>query len=82
MLFRSQRQAGAAVGVAVLATILIERRDALMAGKTGPEAIDALVRAFHQAFVGSVLLAVFGFVCAAFIRDSDAAPTMVRPAKK
>jgi len=77
--FQAQRQAGAAVGVAVLATILVERRDALM---TGPDDLDGLVRAFHQAFVGSVLLAVFGLVCAAFIRDGDAAPTMLRPTRK
>lgn len=34
-LFQAQRQAGAAVGVAVLATILLERRDALVGDLTG-----------------------------------------------
>jgi len=81
-LFQAQRQAGAAVGVAILATVLLERRDALMAGKTGQAAVEALVRSFHQAFLGSVILAIGGFIAASFIRDSDAAPTMLRPPGK
>ncbi len=81
-LFQAQRQAGAAVGVAILATILIERRDALVGSETGPAAVEGLVQAFHQAFLGSVILAVLAFIAASFIRDIDAAPTMrPRPAK-
>jgi hypothetical protein len=81
-LFQAQRQAGAAVGVAILATILIERRDALVGSKTGPAAVEGLVQAFHQAFLGSVILAVLAFIAASFIRDIDAAPTMRRPPGK
>ncbi|MEZ5235792.1 MAG: DHA2 family efflux MFS transporter permease subunit [Acidimicrobiales bacterium] len=80
-LFQAQRQAGAAVGVAVLATILIERRDALVGSLTGAEAVPRLVDAYHDAFLGSVVLAALGFVAAMFIKDSDAAPTM-RPIQR
>ncbi len=81
-LSQAQRQAGAAVGVAVLATILIERRDALVGAKTGQAAVEGLIQAYHQAFLGSVILAVLAFIAGSFIRDSDAAPTMRRPPSK
>ncbi|MCC6436786.1 MAG: multidrug efflux MFS transporter [Acidimicrobiales bacterium] len=77
-LFQAQRQAGAAVGVAVLATILLERRDALVGDLTGAQAVPQLVAAYHDAFLGSVVLAALGFVAASFIKDVDAAPTMRR----
>jgi len=80
-LYSAQRQAGAAVGVAALATLLIERRDALVGALTGPAAIGPLVDAYHQAMLGAAAMAIVGVVAAAFIRDIDAAPTMVRAPK-
>jgi hypothetical protein len=77
-LYSAQRQAGAAVGVAVLATILVSRRNALVGPLIGDAALPKIVEAFHQAMLGAVALSLIGFVAAAFIHDSDAAPTMVR----
>jgi EmrB/QacA subfamily drug resistance transporter len=76
-LFQTQRQTGAAFGVAVLATILIERSTALVAGAANAlEVAQAQTEAFHDAIVGAVVLCVVGFLAARFIRDEDAAPTM------
>ncbi|HET7720572.1 MAG TPA: MDR family MFS transporter, partial [Acidimicrobiales bacterium] len=74
-LYSAQRQAGAAVGVAVLATILVTRREALVGGLIGDAALPHLVDAYHQAMLGAVALSLVGFVAAAFIRDADAAAT-------
>lgn len=79
-LFQTQRQAGAAVGVAILATIFIERRQALVGSLTGPEALPRYLEAFHQAMLGAIVLSVLGFLVAFLIRDIDAAPTMRRKA--
>jgi EmrB/QacA subfamily drug resistance transporter len=80
-LYSAQRQAGAAVGVAALATILISRRNALVGELQGAAALPKLVLSFHQAMMGAALMSVIGVVAAWFIRDSDAAATMVRRVK-
>jgi EmrB/QacA subfamily drug resistance transporter len=78
-LFQAQRQIGAAVGVAVLATILVERGKALLQGAT-TAAAQALAGegAFHAATLGAVILCLIGCVAAMFLHDEDAAPTMRR----
>ncbi len=81
-LYSAQRQAGAAVGVAFLATLLVERRNALVGSLTGAEAVPKIVDAFHQAMLGAALLAIVGVLAAHFISDEDAAPTMVKRSPK
>jgi predicted MFS family arabinose efflux permease len=76
-LFQSGRQIGSAVGVAILATILVERGTALAAGATTALAqAQAATEAFHDAILGAVVLCLVAFVASMFLRDSDAAPTM------
>jgi EmrB/QacA subfamily drug resistance transporter len=78
-LFSTQRQVGAAFGVALLATILTSRTTALVADalpKGDTAVLNAQVTAFHQAMFASALLAAVGIVAALFIHDSDAASTM------
>ena len=77
-LYSTQRQAGAAVGVAALATVLVVRRTALVGSLTGAAALPKVVDAFHQAILGAAFMSVIGVAAAWFIRDSDAAATMVR----
>ncbi|HEY1698612.1 MAG TPA: MDR family MFS transporter [Trebonia sp.] len=60
------RQAGAAVGVALIGTIL----GALHAG-------PASLTGFHVAFAAAAVLMVCGAIFSAFVRDSDAAATLV-----
>jgi EmrB/QacA subfamily drug resistance transporter len=84
-LFSTQRQVGAAFGVALLATILSTRTTALVADALphGDIAIlNAQVTAFHQAFFASALLAGAGIIAAMFVRDSDAISTMQADAVK
>lgn len=79
-LFSTQRQVGAAFGVAVLATILATRTDTLVGAalSDGELAItNARVSAFHQAMFASAVIAAVGVVAALFVRDSDAAPSML-----
>lgn len=80
-LYSAQRQAGAAVGVAALATIFLTRSNALVGTLTGPAALPKLVQSYHQAMLGAALMSVIGVVAAWFIHDSDAAATMVRRVK-
>lgn len=78
------RQMGAAVGVAVLATMLATRTDALAPGKTcaaqtvagDPALRNACTTAFHEALLFSAVIVSLGIVAAWFIRDEDAAATM------
>jgi len=80
-LYSAQRQAGAAVGVAALATIFLTRREALVGTLEGAAALPQTVAAYHQAMMGAALMSIIGVVAASFIRDSDAAATMVRRVK-
>jgi EmrB/QacA subfamily drug resistance transporter len=78
-LFSTQRQVGAAFGVALLATILVSRTTSLVADalpKGDLAVLDARVSAFHQAMFASALLAAAGIVASLFVRDSDAVATM------
>jgi EmrB/QacA subfamily drug resistance transporter len=59
------RQAGAAVGVALLGTVL---------GVTGAGALD--LAGYHLAFLVAASLMALGVVFAAFVNDGDAAATM------
>jgi EmrB/QacA subfamily drug resistance transporter len=82
-IFNVVRRTSAAFGVAVMATILAGVGPAGPAGGppiTGP----VLLPAFHAAFAVAAALAAVGAAGALFIRDADAARTMVRhvPAKQ
>jgi EmrB/QacA subfamily drug resistance transporter len=76
-LYQAQRQIASAVGVAILATVLIERMTSLVG--SSPNHVptpDLAVDAFHAAFFAAAVLSVIGFVAACFLRDEDAAATM------
>ena len=79
-LFSTQRQVGAAFGVAILATIVASRTRALVADAQPRGALavqNAEVTAFHQAMFASAVIAAVGIIAALFVRDSDAAPSML-----
>ncbi len=76
-LFSTIRQVGAAFGVALLATVLSTRTSTRVGAASGELAIRAAqVSAYHDAFLGSVIIAMLGMLCALSIRDADAAITM------
>ena len=81
-IFSTQRQASAAIGVAILAT-LFHSRLIHLAGNDSPTP-EITLQAFHFAFGGSIVISLLGSIFAAvFIRDIDAKPTMhPRPKKK
>ena len=89
-IFTTQRQASAAIGVAMLSTIFISRRNYSVGSglaPTDPTKIaayrDGVLGAFHYAFAASIVLSIIGALYAwFFIVDLDAAPTMnPRPRK-
>lgn len=76
-LFQVQRQTAAAVGVAVLATVLASRLTAnTPAGATPGQLAQAYTSAFHESIAVAAVLAFLGVLAALFLRDADAAPTM------
>ncbi|MDI2132169.1 MDR family MFS transporter [Yinghuangia seranimata] len=75
-LFNVQRQLGAAVGVAVLGSVLAGV--GIFTG-TGAAARPNYT-AYHWAFAAAAAMAAVGVVFALFTRDSDAAATMAPPA--
>src|SRR6185295_494092 len=91
-LFNTNRQVASAVGVAILATVLIQRMHAHVASamadlaRLGPAAAAPGVRqaaqghaallAFHDAFVAAIVVALIGFLAAFLIRDEDAEASM------
>ena len=76
-LFQAQRQVASAVGVAFLATILVERLNTLLpTATTAHEQAVAGMQAFHAAIIGAVVLCIIGAFAALFLHDEDAAPTM------
>lgn len=85
-IFSTQRQASAALGVAILTTIFVSRNNSVNKGispKTDLAAFhQGMLSAFHFAFAGSIVLSLIGAAYAfAFIKDQDAAATMhPRPA--
>lgn len=88
-LFSTNRQVAASVGVALMATVLVDRIQSHVAsavqGVTGQAAIHAATAhaallGYHDAFLATALLAVVGVGVAFLIRDEDAAPSMRRAA--
>ena len=83
-IFSTQRQASAALGVAILSTLFISKKNSLMehsfVPKTPAEVLtykENLLSAFHWAFAGSIVLSLIGALWAGImIRDKDAAATM------
>ena len=80
-IFSTQRQVGVSLGVAIMASILA----AHMSLSRAPESneVNRALTGVHWAFAVAVLLALVAALCAWFIRDEDAAGTMVarkRPA--
>lgn len=67
-LYSTQRQVAAALGVALLGTVLISRSTA----HTGPGALTG----FHTAYAVGAVLVFFAALSALLIRDEDAASTM------
>ena len=84
-IFSTQRQIGAALGVATLATVLTSRTDSLV-NKALPNGdlavLNARVTAFHQALFAAAVFAAFGIIASLFIHDSDAAASMRPDAEK
>jgi nitrate/nitrite transporter NarK len=86
-LFQVQRQIGAAVGVAVLATVYVERLGSYDVPTQPGSALTAAqangwTSAFHESILVAAALGIVAVTAALFIKDSDAAPTMKRrPAK-
>jgi MFS family permease len=68
-LYNVQRQLGAALGVAVLTTVIVDLSSSSRAKLPG-------VNAYHGAFLAAALLALIASAIASTIRDRDAAATM------
>jgi predicted MFS family arabinose efflux permease len=86
-LFSTNRQVAASVGVALMATVLVDRVQShvttAVQGVTGQAAIQAATQhatlmGYHDAFLASALVALLGIGAAFLIRDSDAAASMRR----
>lgn len=78
--FATTRQVAAAVGVALVATILTLRTEQRLGG-LGPmvtEAArqDAMLSAFRDTFVAALVVAALGLLIALRVRDADAAASM------
>jgi EmrB/QacA subfamily drug resistance transporter len=85
-LFSTNRQVASSVGVALLATVLVQRTkdhlsSALAAAGGSPQSAvaHATLSAFHDAFFVATILALFGVASAFLIRDEDAAASMRPP---
>jgi EmrB/QacA subfamily drug resistance transporter len=76
-IFSTQRQVAVSIGVAVLASVLASYMS-LSQPPTSPEAIADALTGYRVAFGLATAFALLGALAAWFIRDSDAAPTMVR----
>jgi EmrB/QacA subfamily drug resistance transporter len=78
-IFSTQRQLGAATGVAVLSTILVGMLpQEFPRGPVPPNLISGFTSAFHWAFAGAIVLTAAAGVLSLHINDSDAAATMVK----
>ena len=76
-LFSTQRQIGAALGVAVLGTVWIGRTRALMGTATNAANRQAAaVGGFHDAYLVAAIMALFAAGTALLIRDREAASTL------
>jgi MFS family permease len=78
-IYTAQRQVAASLGVAILATVLIEATHHFNAGVTSASAAaQGGLDAFHLTFFVSSVLIVFAALSALLIRDEDAASTIRR----
>jgi hypothetical protein len=78
-IFASLRQISASLGVAVLATVLVESRGRFAEGARSETAQRAAsLDAFHFSFVVGSMLVLFAASAALLIRDRDVAHTMRR----
>jgi MFS family permease len=81
-LFSTNRQVASAVGVAALATVLIDRTASHLHAvgvAAGSEAArQASMSGFHDAFLAATVLGVCGFLCAFLINDKDVEHTLHR----
>ncbi len=76
-IFSTQRQLGAATGVALLSTVLVSTIPQPF-GRTvvSPELRDGFTTAFHWAFFAALVLTVAAGLLSLLIKDEDAAGTM------
>ena len=77
----ANRQIAGALGVAFLATILIEQSGVTAgAGALSPAAQASMLSGFHAAFAAAALLAFGGFLLTFLVHDEDAVATLHRGA--
>jgi EmrB/QacA subfamily drug resistance transporter len=89
-IFNTNRQVAQSIGVAIVITILATRSKELVAAAVraaapaarGLAAQQAVVHAYHDAYLATVALAVLGTICALLIHDEDAAATMAPGAQR
>jgi hypothetical protein len=77
-IFNSQRQTSSALGVAILATVLVSAT--VRPPGVARVALPAQVAGFHAAFLAAAALAFVGALVSLTVHDEDAAATMGRPA--
>jgi EmrB/QacA subfamily drug resistance transporter len=72
-LFNVQRQSAASFGVAVLATVLVTRTQALTSAGAAAASLAqrGSLTAFHDAFAGAAIIAFIGFLFAMRVKDED-----------
>jgi hypothetical protein len=76
-IYSTQRQVSAALGVALLGTILVSRIDTATAGLTDPAAIaQGTLSGYRTAFFVGTCLVGLASLSGLLIRDEDAAATM------
>jgi EmrB/QacA subfamily drug resistance transporter len=77
----ANRQIAGALGVAMLATVLIEQSGVTAgAGALSPAAQQSMLTGFHAAFAAAALLAFGGFLLTFMVHDEDAVATLHRGA--
>jgi MFS family permease len=74
-IFSTQRQVGVSLGVAVVASILVQHMSLIAPPSTALEVARSLT-GFHWAFGAAVLLTFAAAIAALFVRDREAAGTM------
>jgi hypothetical protein len=79
-LFAANRQVASALGVAAIATVLIERTAThvgdLTTAVSREAVLDARMLGFHDAFIALTVVGLVGLASAFLIHDEDAAATM------
>jgi EmrB/QacA subfamily drug resistance transporter len=78
-IYSAQRQIAASLGVAILATVLVEATTHFTSSAVSPA--DAALRGFHVAFFVAACLVLLAAASAFLIRDRDAANTIRRLAE-